>query len=332
MKAILSRAAGPAATLTLADVGEPAPGPDDVLIRVKACGVNYLDALIIEDKYQTRPPRPFSPGAEISGVIERVGADVKTLHMGDHVVAWTLWGGLAEKVATNAGRCAVVPPTLPFDIAAALVLTYGTSHHALKDRAHLAAGETLFILGAAGGVGLAAVELGKAMGARVIAACSTQEKVDMARAHGADAGLVYPTGALDKTQAKAFTDAIKALAPDGVDVVYDPIGGYYMEPTIRAIAWGGRYLVVGFAASVPKLPLNLLLLKNASAVGVYFGAMLERDPQAYAACVAGLLALHDAGKIKPRIFARFPLAQAADAIAALNGRKVIGKVVVTINP
>lgn len=328
MKAILSRTAGDASTLVLDDAPDPVPAAGEILIGVHACGVNYLDTLIIEDKYQTRPPRPFSPGAEMAGVALAVGAGVTQVRSGDRVVGWHIYGGMAEKALVRAESCVALPDAVAFDVAASLVLAYGTSLHALRDRARLSAGETVLVLGAAGGVGLAAVELAKHMGARVIAACSSQEKRDVALAHGADAGLVYPSGVLTKEQARAFTDAVKKAAPLGVNVIYDPVGGDFAEATVRAMAWDGRYLVVGFAGAVPRLPLNLLLLKNASAIGVYWGGVMDRDPRAYATYANALLRLVADGAIKPTIFARFPLARAREAIETLSARKVIGKVVV----
>ncbi len=328
MKAILSHTPGDTSTLVLGDIPDPVPAAGEVLMAVRACGVNYLDTLIIADKYQTRPARPFSPGAEMAGVVLATGPGVTQVKPGTRVVGWHIHGGMAEKALVRAESCVALPDAVGFDVGASLVLAYGTSLHALRDRARLRAGETVLVLGAAGGVGLAAVELAKHMGARVLAACSSQEKLDVAVAHGADAGLVYPAGVLTKEQARAFTDAVKQAAPSGVNVIYDPVGGDFAEATVRAMAWDGRYLVVGFAGSVPKLPLNLLLLKNGTAIGVYWGGVMDRDPLAYAAYAKELLGLVDGGAIKPTIFQRFPLDRAREAIQALSSRKVIGKVVV----
>jgi NADPH2:quinone reductase len=307
------------------------PRPREVVIRVAACGVNFPDSLIIEDKYQMRPPRPFSPGGEVSGVIESVGAEVEGLEIGQRVLASPGWGGMAEKVAVAAARVMAIPDAMPFDEAASLLFTYGTTYHALKDRAHLKPGESLLVLGAAGGVGSAAVELGKAMGARVIAAASTQEKVDSAMSWGADSGVVYPSGPFDKDGAKKLTDLFKiACGENGADVVYDSVGGDYSEAALRAIAWGGRFLIIGFPAGIARIPLNLALLKGCDIVGVFWGEFARRDPGANAANNAELIALYSAGKIKPRVSARFPLARAGEAIALLAGRGALGKVVVTI--
>lgn len=331
MKAVLSTAPGGPDTLVLQDVADPTPGPGEVVIDVKAVGVNYPDVLIIQDQYQFKPARPFSPGGETAGVVSAVGEGVTGLKVGDRVIGSCGWGGMAEKLALAAARCIPIPDAMPFDEAAAFIMTYGTSHYGLKDRADLKAGETLLVLGAAGGVGLAAVELGKAMGARVIAACSTQEKVDIAKAHGADDGVVYPAGALDKAQSKALADAFKAACgADGAHVIYDAVGGDYAEPALRSIAWEGRYLVIGFPAGIPKIPLNLTLLKSCQIVGVFWGAFTAREPKKNAANIAELLGLYAAGKIKPHVSARYPLSDAGAAIQALADRKATGKVVVTI--
>jgi NADPH2:quinone reductase len=331
MLALISRQPGGPETLTLERMPDPTPGKGEVVLSVRACGVNYPDVLIIEDRYQFKPERPFSPGGEVSGIVEAIGEDVTTLKVGDRVIGSALWGGMAERIRTDAKRCIPMPDAMPFDEAAAFIMTYGTSIHALKDRATLTPGETLVVLGAAGGVGLAAVELGKAMGARVIAAASSAEKVDLARAHGADEGLIYPTGPLDKAGAKAFTDALKAVCgADGANVIYDPVGGDYSEAALRAIAWEGRFLVVGFPAGIPRLPLNLTLLKSCQVVGVFWGAFAERDPAANAANTRELFALYERGAIRPTISERVPLERAGEAIAALAGRRAMGKIVVTM--
>jgi NADPH:quinone reductase len=331
MKAMLSRRAGGPETLDLAELPDPTPGAGEVVIAVKACGVNYPDSLIIEDRYQFKPPRPFAPGGEVAGLVEAVGAGVTACKPGDRVIGSLTWGGMAEKVALPAARCTPMPPDMPFDEASALVLTYGTSIHALKDRAQLRAGETLLVLGAAGGVGLSAVELGKAFGARVIAAASSQAKVDLARKHGADAGLAYPPGPFDKDGARALTELFKAACGEkGADVVYDPVGGDYSEAALRAIAWEGRFLVVGFPAGIPRLPLNLTLLKGCQVVGVFWGGFAQRDPRANAANIAELMRLYARGAIKPLVSERYPLARAGEAIARLAARQAMGKVVVTM--
>ena len=330
MKAVLSKAVGGPETLVLEELPDPVAGPGQVLLTVKACGVNYPDVLIIEDKYQFKPERPFAPGGEVSGLIAAVGEGVSRFKVGDRVLASTGHGGMAQMLALDEARCTAIPDAMPFDEAAAFILTYGTSYYALKDRGHLKAGETLLVLGAAGGVGLAAVELGKAAGARVIAAASSQEKVDLAIAHGADAGVVYPRGPFDKDGQKALANLIKeACGPNGWDVAYDAVGGDYSEATIRAAGWGGRFLVIGFPSGIPKIPLNLTLLKSCDIVGVFWGASVARDPKGHAQNVKDLMALYAEGKIKPHVSERFPLARAGDAIAHLASRKAMGKVVVT---
>lgn len=331
MKAVLSKEVGGPETLVLEDLPDPVAGPGQVLIDVKACGVNYPDVLIIEDKYQFKPTRPFAPGGEVSGVISAVGEGVSRFKVGDRVLASTGWGGFAEKLALEEQRCTPIPDDMPFDEAAAFVLTYGTSYYALKDRGHIKAGETLLVLGAAGGVGLAAVELGKAMGARVIAAASSQEKVDLAVKHGAESGVVYPRGPFDKDGQKALANLIKdACGPNGWDVAYDAVGGDYSEATIRAAGWNGRFLVIGFPSGIPKIPLNLTLLKSCDIVGVFWGAAVARDPKGHAQNLKELMALYAEGKIRPYVSERFPLARAGDAIAHLSSRKAMGKVVITV--
>ncbi|WP_419253804.1 NADPH:quinone oxidoreductase family protein [Caulobacter sp. ErkDOM-YI] len=330
MKAVLSTVVGGPETLELSELPDPVAGPGQVLIDVKACGVNYPDVLIIEDKYQFKPNRPFAPGGEVSGLIAAVGEGVTKFKVGDRVLASTGWGGMAEKLALEEARCTAIPDNMPFDEAAAFILTYGTSYYALKDRGSLKAGETLLVLGAAGGVGLAAVELGKAAGARVIAAASSQEKVDLAIAHGADSGVVYPRGPFDKDGQKALANLIKeACGPNGWDVAYDAVGGDYSEATIRAAGWNGRFLVIGFPSGIAKIPLNLTLLKSCDIVGVFWGASVARDPAGHAQNVKELMALYAEGKIKPHVSERFPLERAGDAIAHLASRKAMGKVVVT---
>ncbi|ENZ82658.1 MULTISPECIES: NADPH:quinone oxidoreductase family protein [Caulobacter] len=331
MKAVLSKEVGGPETLVLEELPDPVAGPGQVLIDVKACGVNYPDVLIIEDKYQFKPTRPFAPGGEVSGVISAVGEGVSRFKVGDRVLASTGWGGFAEKLALEEQRCTPIPDDMPFDEAAAFVLTYGTSYYALKDRGHIKAGETLLVLGAAGGVGLAAVELGKAMGARVIAAASSQEKVDLAVKHGAESGVVYPRGPFDKDGQKALANLIKdACGPNGWDVAYDAVGGDYSEATIRAAGWNGRFLVIGFPSGIPKIPLNLTLLKSCDIVGVFWGAAVARDPKGHAQNLKELMALYAEGKIRPYVSERFPLARAGDAIAHLSSRKAMGKVVITV--
>jgi NADPH2:quinone reductase len=333
MKALLSKVTGGPETLVLEDIPAPELKPGSAMIQVKAVGINFPDVLMIEDKYQAKPPRPFAPGGELSGVITAVGEGVTNVKVGDRVLAQIGSGALVEQVVAPAGRLTKIPDSMPFDDAAAFILTYGTSYHALKDRGHIKPGETLLVLGAAGGVGLAAVELGKAMGAKVIAACSTQEKVDLAIKHGADSGVVYGRGPFDKEGQRALGALFKdACGPDGADVIYDAIGGDYAEPALRSIAWEGRYLVIGFAAGdIPKIPLNLALLKGCDIVGVFWGNWTARNPGLFQQSIEELIEMYVAGKIKPYVSERFPLDKGADAIAHLGSRKAMGKVVVTLD-
>ncbi|MDR3466216.1 MAG: NADPH:quinone oxidoreductase family protein [Xanthobacteraceae bacterium] len=332
MKAILSQVAGDPGTLVLADVPEPEPGPNDVLVAVKACGINFPDGLLIRDKYQIRPPRPFAPGSEISGIVARVGAAVSRFRPGQHVIGRLGWGGLAERVAVPEDRCIAIDATMPFDQAAAFIFTYGTAHYALVDRGHVAPGETVLVLGASGGVGIAAVQAAKALGARVIAAASSTERLAVALANGAERGVVYPRTLTDKEAARALAAEFKdACGATGADVVLDPVGGPYAEPALRAIARNGRHLVVGFTAGIPAIPLNLPLLKSCSVVGVDWGAFVRGDPAGAAANAAAVLALYGAGKLSPRVSERFTLAEAPAAIARLESRAVTGKLVVMMD-
>lgn len=331
MRAVLSKAPGGPETLVVEEVMDPTPGPGEVVIEVKAVGVNYPDALIIADKYQFRPERPFAPGAEVAGVVDAVGEGVKGVFRGDRVVAVPGWGGMVERLKVRAETLIPIPDGMDYETAAAFIMTYGTSYYALKDRANLQPGETLLVLGAAGGVGAAAVELGKAMGARVVAAASTNDKVEFALELGADNGLIYPTGPMDKAAQKALSGEFKlSTGRDGADVVFDGVGGDYAEPALRAMDWNGRYLVVGFPAGIPSLPLNLTLLKSVSVVGVFWGAAVDRDPKANAANMAELMQLWKDGKIRPRISRTFPLERAPEAIQALSERTAVGKIVVKV--
>lgn len=331
MRALLSINPGPPSMLALREVIDPAPGHHEVRIAVEACGVNYPDVLIVQDLYQFRPERPFSPGAEVAGRIDAVGAGVMRFAVGDRVVGGAGWGGMAEKMLVPETRCFAIPEAMHADIGASFLMTYGTSQHALKDRGNIQPGETLLVLGAAGGVGLAAVERGKAYGAHVIAAVSTPEKAEIATARGADAAIVYGLDPLDQKAAKAFTAQIKALAGgEGVDLVYDAVGGAYAEPALRAMAWEGRYLVVGFPAGIPRIPLNLALLKGCSIVGVFWGAFVNRSQARHEANVAELIALYEAGAIRPLVSERFPLERGGEAIERLAARASVGNVVVTV--
>jgi NADPH:quinone reductase len=330
VKALLSTAVGGPDTLVMQDIAEPVAGPGQLLIAVKACAINYPDVLIIEDKYQIKPPRPFAPGGEIAGVVEAVGEGVTGFKPGDRVISVTGHGGLVEKVAIPAAAAYHLPEGRSFEDGAALLLTYATSIHALVDRGRLVEGETLLVLGAAGGVGLAAVELGVAFGARVIGAVSSEEKAEAVRAAGASDVVLYGRAPFDKDQSKALADAFKAAAPKGYDVIYDAVGGDYAEPALRAIGWEGRYLVVGFPAGIPKLPLNLTLLKSCDVCGVFWGAFAAREPAKNAAHIARLFRLWSEGKIAPKVTEIFAFERGGDAIAHLASRKAIGKVVVTV--
>lgn len=329
MKAVLSKTVGGPESLVIEDAPVPVPGKNQVLVQVKACGVNYPDVLIIQDMYQFKPPRPFSPGGEVAGIVASVGEGVAHVKAGDRVLASIGNGGMAEYALAAQHSVMPIPEGMPFDEAAAFLMTYGTSYYALKDRADPKPGEKLLVLGAAGGVGIAAVELGKAMGLEVIAAASSQEKVDFCLGKGADKGLVYPRE-LDKDAQKKFADDIKAVSGGGVDIVYDGVGGNYAEPAVRAMNWEGRFLVIGFPAGIPKLPLNLTLLKSCDVRGVFWGAAVARDPKAHAQNVKELFDLYKAGKIRPHVSNAYPLEKAPDAIRELMDRKAQGKVVVTM--
>jgi len=332
MKALRSHAVGGPETLTLDEVESPVPGPGQVRVRVKACSINFPDVLIIQDLYQFKPPRPFAPGGEASGVVDAVGEGVTQWKVGDRVIASTGNGGLSEEIVVDAARLWALPDYASFETGASLLMTYGTNMHGLLDRGRLKAGETLLVLGAAGGIGLSAVELGKAYGARVIAAVSSEEKAQAARETGADDVVIYPRAPFDKDQSKALAEAFKAACgPNGADVIYDVVGGDYSEPALRSIAWEGRFCVVGFPAGIAKLPLNLTLLKSCDVCGVFWGAWVAREPAANAAHIATLFELLKAGKINPKISATFPLERGGEAITMLAERKAIGKVVVTMD-
>lgn len=330
MKALLSKAPGGPDSLVLEEIDSPQPEKGQVIIEVKAIGINFPDTLIIRDMYQFKPERPFSPGGEVSGVVKAVGEGVSNLSVGQRVIGSCGWGGMREELALDAGRCIPIPDGVPFEEAAAFVMTYGTSYYALKDRGDPKPGEKLFVLGAAGGVGIAAVELGKAMGLEVIAACSTQEKVDFCLSKGADKGLVYAKGDLDRAQQKELSNQIKEVSGGGVDIIYDGVGGAYAEPALRAMNWEGRYLVIGFPAGIPSIPLNLTLLKSCDIRGVFWGAAVARDPAGNQKNLTELFALYQEGKIKPHISESFPLEKGGDAIQYLMDRKALGKVVVTV--
>lgn len=330
MKAMLSTAPGGPETLEFTDLPTPEPGKGEVRVRVRAAGVNFPDTLIIRDLYQMKPPRPFAPGGEIAGEIDALGEGVEGLKVGDRVLALSGFGGFVTHINIPAAAAVKIPDAMPFEDAACFIFTYGTSHHALKDRAKLQKGETLLILGAAGGVGSAAIELAKAAGARVIAAVSSKDKAAFCREIGADETIVYPRE-LDRDAQKEFSNQIKELAgKTGVNVVYDAVGGAYAEPALRSLAWEGRFLVVGFPAGIPKIPLNLTLLKGSQIVGVFWGAAVRQDPKGHAENMAELFAMYAKGQIKPRIKARFALENAAEALGMMQDRKVLGKVVLNI--
>lgn len=322
MKAIVCEAWGLPDTLVVRELPDVVPDAGKVAIRVEAAGVNFPDVLIIQNKYQFKPELPFTPGGELAGTVTAVGEGVTQYKPGDRVIAFVGQGAFAQQIAVPEKAVMPMPPGMDFDTAAAITLTYGTSHHAVVDRAQLKAGETMLVLGAAGGVGLAAIEIGKALGARVIAAASSDEKLEICRQHGADATINYSTQDL-REAIKAATDG------KGPDVIYDPVGGIYAEPAFRSIGWRGRYLVVGFAnGEIPKLPLNLMLLKGASLVGVFWGEYVRREPKANMAGMRELMGWLAEGKIRPHISGRYALADTPKALNDMAARKVTGKVVI----
>jgi NADPH:quinone reductase len=325
MKAVLCKQFGPPDSLVIEELPSPRAGPGEAVLSVKAASLNFPDVLIIQNKYQFKPPLPFSPGSELAGVVKEVGAGVQGFRAGDKVIAFTTYGAFAEEVKTEASRLVPLPAGMDFTTGAAFLLTYGTTDHALRDRGALAAGETLLVLGAAGGVGLAAIEIGKALGARVIACASSEDKLAVCRSHGADATINYA--------ADDLREGIKALTGGrGADVIYDPVGGAYSEPAFRSIAWRGRHLVVGFAAGeIPKLPLNLALLKGAAVVGVFWGDYARRQPKEFAQSVAQLGRWYAEGKLKPHVSRTMPLEQAAQALKLMASRQVTGKLVLTVS-
>ena len=322
MKAVVCKAWGLPETLVVEDLPERSAAPGEVMIDVMAAGVNFPDVLIIQNKYQFKPELPFTPGNELAGVVRAVGEGVDHLKVGDRVFAFVAHGAFAQQASVPANAVLKMTDNLDFDTAAALTLTYGTSHHAVVDRAQLKAGETMLVLGAAGGVGLAAIEIGKAIGARVIAAASTDEKLAICRQHGADECINYSI--------EDLREGIKrTTGGKGPDVIYDPVGGGYTEPAFRSIAWRGRYLVIGFAnGEIPKLPLNLPLLKGASVVGVFWGDFARREPAHHAAAMDELMQWHREGRIRPHISATYALAEVPQALNDMASRKVTGKIVI----
>jgi len=328
VKALLSHQPGGPESLRIEHVADPVPAPGELLVRVRACAINFPDVLIIEDKYQLKPPRPFAPGGEIAGEVIAVGEGVSGWSAGDRLIAALGFGGLAEQVIVPADRAIPLPAERSFEQGSALLMTYATAIHALVDRGRLQSGQSLLVLGAGGGVGIAAVEIGKALGARVIAAGSSDEKAAAAREAGADETLVYPAGEVEpKALSQLFKDTVGA---SGADVILDPVGGKYTEAALRSIAWEGRFLVVGFPAGIARLPLNLTLLKSCDVCGVFWGAFAARDPKANAAHVEQLFRWWAEGRIAPRISATYPLERAGEAIAALRDRRAVGKLVVTL--
>ncbi len=321
MKAILCRQPGGPDDLTLVDIPDPVAGPGEAVVKIEAAGLNFFDTLIIAGRYQTKPAFPFSPAAEFAGVVESTGAGAERVQAGDRVMGYAGYGCARERIAVKAESLVGIPDDLDFDRAAGLSITYGTTMHALKDRGKLQAGETLAVLGAAGGVGLAAVEIGKAMGARVIGCASSDEKCAFARQRGADETVNYTTTDL--------RDALKELTGgQGADVIYDPVGGEYAESALRATAWKGRYLVVGFAAGeIPRLPLNLVLLKGCDVVGVFWGAFTEREPAAQAANMAQIVDWCAEGKLSSHVHAIYLLADTAQALKDIAARRIMGKAI-----
>ncbi len=321
MKALLCTRYATPDDLEFVDIDEPKAGPGEAVVKIQAAALNFFDTLIIAGKYQFKPAPPFSPAAEFAGTVESLGADVTGFRPGDRVLGYMTYGAARERVAVNAGKLIKIPAALDFDRAAGLCITYGTTFHALKDRARLKSGESLAVLGASGGVGLAAVELGKIMGARVIACASSDEKLAFARKHGADDGINYA----DEDLKEALR---RVTGGRGVDVVYDPVGGKYSEAALRSIAWQGRFLVVGFAAGdIPKLPLNLVLLKGCDVLGVFWGSFIERNPEGHRANTQQLIDWCVQGKLSSHVHAVYPLSDGVAALKAIAARQVMGKVI-----
>lgn len=321
MKAVLCKEYGPPESLAVEEVPALVPGAGQVVVSVRACGVNFPDTLIIENKYQLKPALPFSPGAEVAGTVKAVGEGVTRFRPGDRVIAVPGFGGYAEELLAGENDVIRLPEGIDFDAAAAFLITYGTSHYALKERARIQPGETLLVLGAAGGTGLSAVELGKLMGARVIAAASSDEKLQLCKEHGADEVINYSK--------EDLRERIKVLTGGrGVNVVYDPVGGAFSEQAVRSMAWNGRFLVIGFTAGeIPKIPLNLTLLKGCSIVGVWWGGFLRNEPQRATIFTEELIEWFRQGKVRPHISGRYPLRRAPEALRQVAQRKVTGKIV-----
>ncbi|HLK36417.1 MAG TPA: NADPH:quinone oxidoreductase family protein [Polyangiaceae bacterium] len=324
MKALVCHAYGPVESLKLEDVPDPTPAAGQVLVGVRAAGINFPDVLVVQGKYQFKPPPPFSPGGEVAGVVEALGSGVEGIRVGDRVQAMGTYGGIAEKFVTDTSRVIRMPDGVDFVTASCLAMAYGTTLHALRDRGHLKSGETLLVLGAAGGVGLAAVQIGKRMGAKVIAAASNPDKLETCKRHGADALIDYSREDL-KERVKALTGGA------GADVIYDPVGGAYTEAALRATAWNGRFLVIGFAGGdIPRVPTNLVLLKGCSLVGVFWGMAMMRDPAHGRGQLQEILGWVKDGSLKPQVHARYPLDRALDALSDIEHRRVQGKAVVVV--
>lgn len=330
MKAWMSHAAGGPEMLVLEERPEPEAGEGELLVRVQAVGVNFPDGLLIRDRYQVKPPRPFAPGGEFCGVVERVGAGVSGFRAGDVVLGRCGWGAMAERIALSQERCVRIPAGFPPDEAAAFLFAYATAYHALHDAARIQPGETLLVLGAAGGVGSAAVDLGRAAGARVLAGASSEAKLAFARSCGAAVGLVYDADLPPGEAQQALARRLKALAPGGVDVVFDPVGGAYAEPALRSLGRGGRHLVVGFTAGIPRMPLNLALLKRCRIIGVDWRAFVNEEPEANARNVDALLSLWAQRRVRPQVTEVFDMASAPEAIRRMESRSVMGKLVVSL--
>ncbi|WP_106350920.1 NADPH:quinone oxidoreductase family protein [Antricoccus suffuscus] len=330
MKAWISHLAGGPESLALEEVSIPECAAGDVLIRVEAVGINFPDSLLIRDLYQVKPPRPFVPGSEFCGVVEGTGSAVTRFRVGDVVSGTCGWGAMAEYVVQSQDRCFRVPDGLPRAEAATFLFAYATAYHALHDVGHLRAGETLAVLGAAGGVGTAAIDVAAALGANVIACASSQSKLDFALSCGASAGLVYDANLQDGAQQRGLAGQLKDLTPGGINVVVDPVGGSYTEPVLRSIARGGRHLVIGFTAGIPRVPLNIALLKSCQILGVDWRTFIRQEPDANAANVEALLAMWQAGQIEPKVTERFTFEDAPAAVARLESRRAVGKIAVSM--
>ena len=329
MKAFLCKEFGPVDSHQVEEIEDPVAGPGEVVVNIKATGISFPDVLIVQGLYQFKPPFPFSPGSEISGVISSVGEGVTRYKEGDRVMGSIGSGGLREKGVYSEHQLMPLPESMDFKTAAGFPLNYGTTYHAFKQRGELEPGQSVLVLGAGGGLGITAIHVAKAMGAKVIAAASSQDKIDLCKREGADEGIIYERD-MDRDLQKKFSDQIKEVTGGGVDMIYDLVGGDYAEPALRAIARHGKYLVIGFTAGIPKMPLNLTLLKECQIVGVFWGQFAGLDQAENQQNFKELFELHEEGKIKPFVTETFPLEDAAKAIKTLEDRKVLGKVVVSM--